>query len=439
MRTVIVSDLHLGNGGPYDSFAGEEALPAFIDRCASTPTRILINGDGVDFLMNEAPLELDVQQAVSQARAIVAYPPSAAVLESMGRALAAGCQVVFRLGNHDIELALPQVQRVLRDALKQPAEIAAKLQFQMGEEPSVLEVGGARLLVTHGEHNDQWNRIDDWKGLLGASKEFAFAPGSELVKKFLNPLTHEQGLKFANPLTALAVAPAAMKVLMQGATVSLLWHLFRKGDASAFDDEEDLGLAKRVEDASLTEEEQAALEEFLEDSAGSFAEDDDGGPFSRARIKLARAGLRLYAGLQRRMAGKEGDSFFALDPTPAEWKEARRLAAKYQAGAVIIGHTHAARWGQEDGLVFANTGTWIWLMQLPPSDASDEVWMDFLSELRANKRLDPGRQKVARTIARFTAVEIEEHPAGGARVSLVEWVPDEGLRSHGSANVPRTT
>ena len=32
MRTLILSDLHLGNGGDYDIFAGSESLPALLDR-----------------------------------------------------------------------------------------------------------------------------------------------------------------------------------------------------------------------------------------------------------------------------------------------------------------------------------------------------------------------------------------------------------------------
>ncbi|HLM74128.1 MAG TPA: metallophosphoesterase, partial [Polyangiaceae bacterium] len=191
MRTLVISDLHLGNGGPYDSFAGEEALPDFIDRYAKEPTLILVNGDAVDFLMNEEPLELDVDRAAAQVRAIAAYRGSAAVLESFGRALAAGCEVIFRLGNHDVELALPEVQEVLRAAVKQPPEIAAKLQFELGDQPAIIEVGGARVLVTHGEHNDPWNRVDNYKDLLAKSKGFRFAPGSELVKKLLNRLTFE--------------------------------------------------------------------------------------------------------------------------------------------------------------------------------------------------------------------------------------------------------
>ena len=452
MRTLIISDLHLGNGGPYDSFAGGEALPALIDETAKSgaPTRIFVNGDGVDFLMNEEALELDVERAVAQVRAIIAYRPSAAVFESMGRALAAGSEVVFRLGNHDVELALPEVQEVLRGALGQPPAVAAKLAFQLGDEPAIFDVGGARVLVTHGEHNDTWNRIDDWKGLLAKSKKFKFAPGSELVKKLLNPLTHDYKLKFANllkpdfqgaALTALAVAPGAMKVILKHATASIMWQLFRKSSGpSAFaEEEEDLGLANGMKAAGLSEEEQAAMEEYLGDGVCSFADDDEEGPFGKARLKMAQAGLKLYAKLQRRATGTQGDTFFSLDPSPEEWTEAQRLAKKYNTRAVIIGHTHAARWGQKDGLVFANTGTWISLMQLPAYDAGDAVWMDFLAELKKNPSLDPAKQKIARTMARFTAVELDEDPAGGAKISLVEWVPGEGLRSLGTTTVAKSS
>ena len=453
MRTLIISDLHLGNGGPYDSFAGGEALPALIDQATKSGARIFVNGDGVDFLMNEEALELDVERAVGQARSIIAYPSSAAVFASMGRALAAGSEVVFRLGNHDVELALPEVQAVLRGALGQPPAVAAKLAFQLGDEPAIFDVGGARVLVTHGEHNDTWNRIDDWKSLLAKSKKFKFAPGSELVKKLLNPLTHDYKLKFANllkpdfqgaALTALAVDPRAMKVILKKATASILWQLFRKkpGAADNFDEEAEtnLGLAKGVKEAGLSEEEQAAMEEYLVgEGVGSFADDDEEGPFGKARLKMAKAGLGLYAKLQRKVTGTQGDTFFALDPSPEEWTEAQRLAKKHNVRAVIIGHTHAARWGQKDGLVFANTGTWIWLMQLPAHNAGDAAWMDFLAELKKNPSLDPAKQKVARTISRFTAVELDEAPAGGAKISLVEWVPGEGLRSLGSAVVAKSS
>jgi hypothetical protein len=69
MRTLVISDLHLGNGGPYDVFEGAEALPSLLDRMSDAPLRVLVNGDAVDFLMNDDPLELDPARAAEQARA----------------------------------------------------------------------------------------------------------------------------------------------------------------------------------------------------------------------------------------------------------------------------------------------------------------------------------------------------------------------------------
>lgn len=443
MRTLIVSDLHLGNGGEYDVFAGGEALPAFLDKNAATPTRVIVNGDGLDFLMNEDPLELDVTRAGEQTRAIAAAPGSAAVLQAFGRVLARGGEVIIRLGNHDVELALPEVQALLRSALGQPGPIADRLVFQLGDAPALIDVGGARLLVTHGEHNDSWNQVD--YGRLSPGGHYKYAAGSVLVKQLMNPITREHGMRFVSllkpdfqggALTALAVAPAAMKVLFQRASFNIAWQLFRKaGMAASFgEEEEELGLAERIAEAGLDGEETEMLEAVLGDGPASFAADDEG-VLSKASLKLARAGLKLYAGLQRRLAGNIGDEYFRLDPDAAEWKDAQRLAKKYGAGAVVIGHTHAARWKAEDGVVFANSGTWIWLMQLPSFDAGDETWADFIDELRQNPKLLPERQKHAKTVKRFTAVLVEPRPGGGATMSLIEW-DGAGVRTLGSSAVP---
>lgn len=442
MRTLIVSDLHLGNGGEYDVFAGGEALPALLDSLAGDPVRVVVNGDGVDFLMNEDALELSAARAVEQAHAIVRAPASAASLRAFGRVLARGGEVILRLGNHDVELALAAVQGVLRGALGQPEHVAARLIFQTGETPAVIDVGGARVLVTHGEHCDPWNQVD--YGRLAGPDGYRYAAGSVLVKQLMNPLTRDHGMRFVSllkpdfqggALTALAVAPAAMKVLLQRASIDIAWQLFRKaGTAATFSEEEDLGLAGRLAEAGLDGDESEVLEAVLGDGPASFSDEDEG-VLSRASVKIARAGLKVYAGLQRRLSGDVGDSYFRLDPDEAEWKDARRLAKKFQAGAVVIGHTHAARWKVEDGLVFANTGTWIHLMQLPSFDAGSDAWAAFLAELRQNPRLVPARQRHARTVERFTLL-LAEPETSGATLSLMEW-NGKNLTTLGTARVPR--
>ncbi|WP_437664804.1 metallophosphoesterase [Sorangium sp. So ce1182] len=441
MRTLILSDLHLGNGGDYDVFAGGEALPALLDVIAREPARVLVNGDGIDFLMNEDPLELDPARAAAQARAIVAAPESAAVLRALGRVLARGGEVIIRLGNHDVELAVPEVQEILRAAMEQPPAVAARLAFQLGDAPAILDVGGARILVTHGEHSDNWNKVD--YGRLTRLDRFRYAAGSVLVKQLMNPIARRHGLRFVSllkpdfqgaALAALAVAPGIVKQLFSAASLDIAWQLFKKaGSAASFaEEEEDLGLAERFAEAGLGAEEAAAVEAALGDGPAAFADEE---AMSTASVKLARAGLKLYAGVQRRLAGTLGDEYFRLEPDEAEWADAQRLARKFDAGAVVIGHTHAARWKAADGLVFANTGTWIWLMQLPRSDAGDEAWAEFIDELRQNPKLLPEKQRAARTLQRFTAVLLDAHEEGGAAMWLVHWDHGE-LRSLGAARVP---
>jgi UDP-2,3-diacylglucosamine pyrophosphatase LpxH len=454
MKTLIISDLHLGNGGPYDVFEGGASLPALLDHLSSDPLRVIVNGDGVDFLMNDDPLELDPQRAKAQAQAIAKNPPSAAVFQAFGRVLARGGAVTIRLGNHDVELALPSVQAVFRDALEQPARIAERLAFAHGDVPEILEIGRARVLVTHGEHDDRWNKVD-YDNIRKRDPRYAYAPGSVLVKKILNLGTSQHGMRFLSllkpdfqgaALAALAVDPTVARQLLKGATMGMLVDLFRrKGMAPTFAEDErspeealfEEDGAKRLAAANLDEDELAAVSALLGEGGAvvDFAGDDEG-IVTRAGIKIAKAALSLYAGVQRRLSGTEGDTYFALTPTEGEWTEARRLAKKYDAGAVIIGHTHAARWKEEEGLVYANTGTWIGLMQLPRSDESDEVWAAYLDELRRNKGLDPEKQERARILTRFTAVLAEPHSEGGAALSLVAWEAGE-LRTMGAAHVSK--
>ena len=452
MRTLILSDIHLGSGGPYDIYAGGSDLPQLLHSMASPPTRVIFNGDTVDFLLNEDPLQMDVARAVRQAHAIVGSPETAAVLQALGQLLAAGGEVIIRLGNHDAELALGEVQQVIRQALGQPADIAARLVFERGAEPRVLTVGGARVLVAHGEHNDSWNRLD-YDNLPGpgapdgASPDgFVYPPGSRLVKTLLNPMKRLYGIRFADllkpdfqgaVLTALAVNPAAVRQVFQGSTATMLWQLFRRSmGPSSFggeDEEVDLGLADSLKQVGLSADEEAALMAALSGGPAAFADED---ALDGAQQKLALSGLKLYARAHRSMAGKEGELFFDLQPSADEWTEAERLAKKFDVGAVVLGHTHAARFRSHGGLTFLNTGTWIWLMQLPSSDAPTEEWVHFLQVCRINPQLDPQKGETVPLLRRLNGALVEEQGSDGARLALVEWVPGQGLLTRQDSHIP---
>jgi hypothetical protein len=143
-----------------------------------------------------------------------------------------------------------------------------------------------------------------------------------------------------------------------------------------------------------------------------------------AAPKRARQGFRVYAKAQASLAGDSGDSgdkYFERVLTDGERAEAGRLASKYRAQAVVLGHTRSARFQQEGDLTCVNSGTWIHLIQLPAADAAEEVWLDFLCTLRRNPSLKASQGEAVSTIKRFTGVTLEAHPSGGAKVSLFEW------------------
>ena len=454
-KTLIVSDLHLGNGGSYDIFAGGETLPSLLRRFAAPGHTVICNGDGVDFLMNEDPLELSEARAVEQATQICQNPVTQGVLHAIGDVLAAGASVVFRLGNHDIELALPGVQATLRAHLGQPDAVRAKLQFQRGNEPAIIDAGGARILITHGEQNDEWNKVD-YPHLPGPgappsahAEDFRYAAGSKLVKTIMNPLKRAYGLKLIDlikpdfqggVLTALAVSPQAVKEVFKGSTVDLLLQLRQsKHSPTTFgsDEEDDLGLARALDAAHLTAEEQETLAAILSDGTDqpeSFAFDSE--TLSSLTLKLAKAGLAAYAKAQRKLTGAAGQQFFALAPDETEWNEAKRLAHKYGVSAVVFGHSHAARFQQQDGLTYLNTGTWIRLISLPAPDASDEEWTDFLTLARKNPQLDPAKGQMVPILTRCTAAIIEPSPTGGASLQLIEVDPSGQLLTRAHGHIP---
>jgi UDP-2,3-diacylglucosamine pyrophosphatase LpxH len=450
MRKLILSDLHLGNGGDYDIFAGGESLPALLDRFVDPPTRVILNGDSMDFLLNEDPLQLDVSRAVQQAESIATAEPTLYTLKALGRICKGGGEVLVRMGNHDVELALPEVREVFRNHLNQPAPIAQKMTFERGNEPHILKVGGAAILFTHGEQNDPFNQVDydhlpGPEALASArAEEFHYAPGSLLVKEILNPLKRTYKMRFADLLkpdfhgaamTALAVDPGAVRVALKGESLEIISGAVENlGQVTFVPGMDEVGLAYRFQDAGLTPEEIEALQRQLrgEPEEVSFGLVSD--LLGSLCLKLTRAGLKLYAHAQRHFAGEEGRRFFSYEPDESEMDEVRRLSTKYAARAVITGHSHAARWKQSGNLLYANTGTWIWLMRLPDEGASNEDWTEFLQDLKDDPKLE-GSKNQARLEKRFTPLTVEPREEGGASVSLHTWEPSGELRTVHSATV----
>jgi hypothetical protein len=74
------------------------------------------------------------------------------------------------------------------------------------------------------------------------------------------------------------------------------------------------------------------------------------------------------------------------------------------------------------------------LMRLPDENASDEVWMEFLQDLKEDPKLKTPKNQ-AKLEKRFTPVTVEEKVGGGATITLHTWEPSRQLRVVESAVV----
>jgi UDP-2,3-diacylglucosamine pyrophosphatase LpxH len=161
-----VSDLHLGGARGFQIFDQGELLGATIRALAARPPErdvaLVLNGDVVDFLAEPGATYLDVQGATPKLARIAADPAFSPVFEALGAFVHTPRRtLVIAMGNHDVELALPESRAFLEDHLC-GSDMAARgrLRFVMDGTGFATQVGGTRALFVHGNEVDVWNVVD---------------------------------------------------------------------------------------------------------------------------------------------------------------------------------------------------------------------------------------------------------------------------------------
>ncbi|MBK7823618.1 hypothetical protein [Nannocystis sp.] len=294
MRTLVIGDMHLGCGACPNIFSGARAFEALLADVAALPTRVVLNGDTFDFLAHDAPLGASHEQVMHM---FTEDPTNGALLTALGRVLERGGALVFRRGEHDLALADRDVQAVLVRAISRSDANATQISFAAGRGPTLLSIGGVRVIVTH----DVQNRDD--------------AATRQLAIRLLNPLRRQYGVGYADLLrprytdavvAALAVNPTAAKLV------------FRLVDGHAPEsDLDDLLRRSLVFDrAGLSAREREVLASALDPTIVTSMSPEDCEILEQARVRLLRHVLDRGALTDegpRRLAG-------------AEWAAARRLA-----------------------------------------------------------------------------------------------------------------
>jgi UDP-2,3-diacylglucosamine pyrophosphatase LpxH len=200
----VVSDLHLGGQPGFQIFKQGPRLGKLIRQLAKSPRNrdvgLVLNGDTIDSLA--APDKLEGYIAVSRAGemmdGIYEDPAFKPVWEGLAAFVRAERRrLILVVGNHDIELALPQVEYSIRNRLAgDDPKAQARIVFATRGTGYACMVGNARVYCTHGNEKDGWNAVDhealrDLTNKMNAGRAFDQAEwkpnaGTRLVINVMN-------------------------------------------------------------------------------------------------------------------------------------------------------------------------------------------------------------------------------------------------------------
>ncbi len=444
----MLSDLHLGPGGPLTTFHEGERLAALLEhwRGREPAMELVLAGDIFDFLQVPGYDGFSATKAAARFETLAKNPGTARVLEAL-KALAgrAGVELTVLAGNHDPELLVDDVRGAFARAIgRTPGAIRwaddQALVARDGDHPPVwgraLAAPGdegdpaATAWVVHGDRWDPSNFIDRdalrGAAVAGTADGFALPVGSHLVFEVLSKLKPEHRwvdelkpeLGAVLPLL-LAVAPLeTMKYLARhrGIAASLfvaqlrakleIGALFDLG-AGATPSESGLpandafdevlrNLAQDLHAEPDAARMLAALEAHLENGAPPESSDVLAGPRGVSGF-LMRAWLRIV-----RACDRFGD--LAGDDSTTSASERYLPGA---LGALIAGHTHGARIRADLVPPYFNSGTWIPVRTVPPGDLA--AWLDDVTDKDGPRPPSPGT---------FVRVELGDGPP---RVAVEEW------------------
>ncbi len=440
-QVFVVSDLHVGgvypesddpDGRGFRISTQVPALTAFVTALADKQVgqphiELVINGDFIDFLAEKEaasagwqPFTLDPGEAVAKLEAIVHRDRP--LFDALGRLLSRGHRLTVTLGNHDIELALPQVRKRLMELMG----VAGQHQFHFIYDGEAYVIGD--VLIEHGNRYDMFNVVDHdalrrYRSLLSRNQtvpteqQFNAPTGSHIVASIMNPVkTSYPFIDLLKPETG-----AAMPILLalEPGTRSLLGRLAlmvnkaRKhklvgaampgfgGDIHAGGDEggpfgedigsfnDDMGSGAPIANGDGSDDDSDALAAVVQEAMGDAAdgflaefsqpaaigEDISSGDFFDRSMGLASLLLarndedverRLPSLLKALRSVQDDKSFDRSVETAREYLDAARELARGGFRCVVFGHTHLAkRVLLDDDAIYINTGTWADVMGFP--------------------------------------------------------------------------
>jgi UDP-2,3-diacylglucosamine pyrophosphatase LpxH len=401
-RVYVISDLHMGGPTGRQIFNTADRLEKFVNAIAKEKGDIalVINGDAVDFLAESGAIHFDPQGALEKLSRIYMDPAFTPAWRALEGLVAAGKTLVITLGNHDPELALPEVRAWLLHKLTR-GDVTAVGRIVMSYDGAGYRcnVGGRSVLCTHGNEVDAWNVIDygrlcreardanqgrppvdAWTVNAGTRMVIEVMNGVKREHPFVDLLKPEQEAVIP---TLVAINPKLLTQLldvmglgreMKGDKKRIDQRLLTHAEAEASDSTDALDdfarfLGKQMgEDFGKDSDDEASL--LLGARAGAVESEDDPGEdellgvgdyFRSLFGRKERTAERLRRSLSNLL---EGDSTFAINHEDDTFKGMDARVSRH-IDYIVTGHTHLIRSiARAGGGWYFNSGTWIRLIEL---------------------------------------------------------------------------
>ncbi len=364
---------------------------------------LVLNGDIFDTLAEDMDDYVLVEKAVPALDRIMSDVAFAGVFDALASLVTTEARtLVLVIGNHDIELAFPTVQRRLRARLCGNSLTArARLEFSAAGAGYTCVVGGKRVFCIHGNEVDAWNynRYEDLTrvarrlnaGQTLAASEWTPNAGTRMVKDVMNSIKRRYAwIDLLKPeaeaaaRTLLAIDPTQAKAVTElfavigqkvlgsvevnGRLSADGYQPPPPGAARALTMQDVLGPLGQPQASDADDLLARAEREFhLTPQAEGSAEGQLGtGGYLWDRLTGWLRGLPEGEALRRALIDwLKDDVSYDINNKDDTFK-AVTAAVGPGIDFIVTGHTHLERAIDMGRCAYFNTGTWIRLMQFTP-------------------------------------------------------------------------
>jgi len=469
----VISDIHMGGRNPDFQILRETArLAGYIGwvsgQCPDGQVALVLNGDVFDTLAEDIPGYVAVDLAVETVERIMNDNSFSGIWDALAEFVKLDRRtLVFVIGNHDIEISFPTVQRwIITKLAGDDLAKRARIEFSTTGAGYACMVGNARVYCTHGNEVDAWNynRYEDLAKVgrrLNAGKSLAPSEwfpnaGTRMVKEVMNEVKKTyKWIDLLKPETTAAVGTLVVLDPSQATKISDLASIIgekvkgskevdQRLSADGFQVQERTGANPATLDQLLGSNIRASMGSGMPESSLSVddmllsAELNLGQP----GVKLARStgtlgtpqliwdrltgwitGVGKDEALRRALKDwLKDDQTFVVDNQDDTYKQVT-AAIGPSIDFIVTGHTHLERAIDRGGnRYYFNCGTWIRLLRFTDAMLKDTVTFKPVFDLLVNnqgrmelidqaKFLDESGKEVPFVLNQTSAVSIKQENA----------------------------